>query len=76
MATPELGDPVARAQARRLDGTIRFALGQAGEASPVLLEAARALAPYDARAARATLLGAFEAAVYAGWSASRAVCRR
>ena len=73
MATPELGDPVARAQARRLDGTIRFALGQAGEAAPVLLEAARALAPADGRAARAALLGAFEAAGYAGWSASRAV---
>ena len=73
MATPKLGDPVARAQARRLDGTIRFALGQAAEAAPVLLEAARALAPADGRAARAALLGAFEAAGYAGWSASRAV---
>jgi DNA-binding CsgD family transcriptional regulator len=73
MATPKLGDPVARAQARRLDGTIRFALGKAGEAAPVLLEAARALAPADGRAARAALLGALEAAGYTGWSASRAV---
>ena len=32
-ATPLLGDPLARAQVRRLDGTIRFALGQAGEAA-------------------------------------------
>ena len=30
-ATPQLGGPLARAQARRLDGRIRFALGQAGE---------------------------------------------
>ena len=44
-ATPLLGDPVARARARRLQGTIRFALGQAGEAATILLEAARALAP-------------------------------
>ena len=72
-ATPDLGDPLARAQARRLQGTIRFALGQAGEAAPILLEAARALAPADGRGAREALFGAFEAAVYAGWSASRAV---
>ena len=72
-ATRRLGDPLARAQARRLQGTIRFALGQAGEAAPVLLEAARALAPADPRGARAALLEAGEAAVYAGWSASRAV---
>ena len=72
-ATRWLGDPLARAQARRLQGTIRFALGQAGEAAPVLLEAARALAPADPRGARAALLEAGEATVYAGWSASRAV---
>ena len=72
-ATPNLGDPLARAQARRLQGTIRFALGQAGEAAPILLEAARALAPADGRGAREALFGAFEAAVFAGWSASRVV---
>ncbi len=72
-ATPRLGAPLARAQARRLQGTIRFALGHAGEAAPVLLAAARALAPADPRGARAALLEAGEAAVYAGWSASRAV---
>ena len=72
-ATPKLGDPLARAQARRLQGTIRFAVGQAGEAAPVLLEAARALAPADARGARAALLETLEATVYAGGSASRDV---
>jgi DNA-binding CsgD family transcriptional regulator len=72
-ATPKLGDPLARAQARRLQGTIRFALGQAGEASSVLLEAAQALAPADARGAREALLKALEAALYAGWSASQEV---
>ncbi len=72
-ATPKLGDPLARAQARRLHGTIRCALGQAGEASSILLAAARALAPYDPRGARETLLEAAEAALFAGWSASQAV---
>ncbi len=72
-ATPQLGGPLARAQARRLDGRIRFAIGQAGETSSVLLEAARALAPIDPYSAREALLEALEAAVYAGWSASQAV---
>ena len=72
-ATPQLGGPLARAQARRLDGRIRFALGQARETSSVLLEAARALAPIDPYSAREALLEALEAAVYAGWSASQAV---
>ncbi len=72
-ATPRLDDPLARAQARRLYGTIRFALGYAGEAAPILLAAARAFGPVDARMARAALLEALEAAQYAGWSASRAV---
>ena len=72
-ATPLLGDPLARAQVRRLQGTIRFALGQAGEAPAILLEAARALAPVDVRGARQALLEAFDAALFVGWSASRAV---
>ena len=72
-ATPLLAGPLARAQARRLDGTLRLALGQAGEAAPVLLEAARALAPADPRGARQALLEALEAALFVGWTASRAV---
>ena len=72
-ATPLLGDPLARAQARRLQGTIRFALGQAGEAPAILLEAAQALAPFDVRGSRQSLLEAFDAALFVGWSASRAV---
>ncbi len=72
-ATPRLGGPLARAQARRLQGTIRFALGQPAEAAPVLLAAARELAPADPRGSRQALLEAVEAARYAGWSASRAV---
>jgi DNA-binding CsgD family transcriptional regulator len=72
-ATPLLGDPLARAQVRRLQGTIRFVLGQAGEAPAILLEAARALAPADVDGARQALLEAFDAALFVGWSASRAV---
>ena len=49
-AMPRLSGPLARAQARRLQGTIRFALGQPAEAALVLLAAARELAP--ARPAR------------------------
>ena len=71
--TPRLGGPLARAQANRLQGTIRFALGQPAEAAPVLLAAGRELAPADPRGARLALLEAVEAARYAGWSASRAV---
>ena len=72
-ATPQLVGPLAHAQARRLQGTIRFALGQAGEAPSILLAAAQALAPADVRGAREALLEAVEAAVYVGGSASRAV---
>ncbi|HTQ91608.1 MAG TPA: LuxR C-terminal-related transcriptional regulator, partial [Streptosporangiaceae bacterium] len=72
-ATPLLGDQLARVQVRRLQGTIRFALGQAGEAPAILLEAAQALAPFDVHGARQSLLEAFDAALFVGWSASRAV---
>jgi DNA-binding CsgD family transcriptional regulator/tetratricopeptide (TPR) repeat protein len=72
-ATPKLGDPLARAQARRLQGTLRLALGQAGEASSILLAAARAFEPVEVRAAREALLEALVATLYTGWSAGRAV---
>ncbi len=72
-ATPRLKDPLARAQARRLDGTLQLALGQPGKASSILLEAARALAPADVRGAREALLEAVTTALFVGWSASRAV---
>ena len=72
-ATPLLGSPLARAQASGLNGMIRLALGQAGEAAGILLEAARALMPFDVDGARGALLGAVEAALFAGWSASRAI---
>ncbi len=72
-ATPLLADPLARAQATRLDGTLRLALGHADEAPVILVQAARALAPTDVRGARQALLEALRAALYVGWTASRAV---
>ncbi|MGD0556741.1 MAG: LuxR C-terminal-related transcriptional regulator [Streptosporangiaceae bacterium] len=72
-ATPRLSDPLARARARQLQGTISFTLGQVAESSAILLEAARALAPTDVRGAREALLQAVEAVVYSGWSANREV---
>jgi DNA-binding CsgD family transcriptional regulator len=67
-AKPRLGDPLAHAQASRLQGAILFNGGHVAEATPVLLEAVRAFAPIDARTAREALLEAFEAGQYAGWS--------
>ena len=66
-------DPLARAKATRLRGAIRFATGQAGEASAILLEAARTFERIDAPAARGTLLAAFEAALYADRTPRREV---
>ncbi len=60
-AAPDLPDPVVSARARRLEGDILFAAGEPAAATSVLLEAARMVAPYDARLARDTLLEAFAA---------------
>lgn len=65
-AAPWPDNPLARARARRLDGSIQVALGDPAGASSILLEAARALGPLDARRARETLLEALSAATYAG----------
>jgi DNA-binding CsgD family transcriptional regulator len=60
-AAPDVLDPVVSAQARRLEGNILFTAGESAAATSVLLEAARMVAPYDARLARDTLLDAFAA---------------
>jgi DNA-binding CsgD family transcriptional regulator/tetratricopeptide (TPR) repeat protein len=57
-AAPDLPDPAVSAQARRLEGGILFAAGESAAATSVLLEAARMVAPVDARLARDTLLEA------------------
>ncbi len=63
-AMPGLSDPLQRALARSLEGGVRFALGQGGQTALMLLEAARAMVPFDLALARQSLVGALEAAVY------------
>ena len=63
-AMPGLRDPLQLALARSLEGGVRFALGQGGRTALMLLEAARAMVPFDRDLARRSLLGALEAAVY------------
>ena len=46
-ARPHLGGPFERAQAQRLDGDLRFPLGQTHLAPSLLLAAARAFEPLD-----------------------------
>lgn len=72
-AMPRLGDPLARSRAQHFQGRILLALAEMSEASSILLEAARALAPTRPREARQALLEALEAVLCTGWSASRAV---
>jgi DNA-binding CsgD family transcriptional regulator len=60
-AAADLPDPVVSARARRLEGDILSMAGQSAAATSVLLEAARMVAPYDARLTRDTLLEAFAA---------------
>ena len=66
-ATPFLPDALARAAAMRLEGTIALALGTPANAATTLLAAAELFAAHhDTRAARDTLLHAFEAAQLSG----------
>jgi hypothetical protein len=65
-ATPLLADSLGQARAARLQGAIRFAVGEGGETPAILLRAARLLEGLDARLARETLLEALEAAHWAG----------
>ena len=62
----QISDPFQQAQVRRLQGLIRYTLGQAQGTASMLADAARALQPFDARLARATMLGALEAARVTG----------
>ena len=70
-AAPHIGDPLARAQARRLEGLTLYAAGQPLEATPVLLDAAQMMGPRDLRLARDTLLDAFAAGQWSGKPGAR-----
>jgi DNA-binding CsgD family transcriptional regulator len=79
-ARPRLRDALERARALRLEGDIRYALGETRETPAIMLDAARALYPFDARLARETALHALTAARAAGrfaeggtWAVSQAV---
>jgi DNA-binding CsgD family transcriptional regulator len=61
-----IGDPFQRAKAQRLQGAVRYALGEAKGTVSVLVEAARALEPFDVRLARAAMLEALSAARVTG----------
>ena len=65
-ASSQLTDASQRAQAQRLRGELAFVAGQGGDTATMLLQAARALEPFDARLARDTHLEALEAAIHAG----------
>ena len=65
-AGPYADDPLARARAKRLQGTVRYVLGKPAEACPFLLDAAQALQSLHPRLAWDALLEAFEAALAAG----------
>jgi DNA-binding CsgD family transcriptional regulator len=67
-AAPQLGDPLARAKARRLEGLTLNAQGRLPEATSVLLDAAQMIEPFDTHLARDTLLEAFLAAQFSGQS--------
>lgn len=59
-------DELQRARLQRLRAQIVFALRRGSDALPLLLDAAKRLAPLDAGLARETYLEAFTAAIYAG----------
>jgi DNA-binding CsgD family transcriptional regulator len=69
-AAPHIGDPLARARARRLEGLTLYAAGKRDEATSVLVDAARMLQRYDPRLARETLVDAFAAAQWLGQSSA------
>ncbi|HUK70052.1 MAG TPA: LuxR C-terminal-related transcriptional regulator [Streptosporangiaceae bacterium] len=69
-AAPHLVDPLARGNARRLEGLILFRAGELAKAPSVLLDAAQIIAPCDVRLARDTLHEALEMALLSDGSGS------
>jgi ATP/maltotriose-dependent transcriptional regulator MalT len=62
----DLVDPIARAQAMRMDGVIRFFDGHGGDTPSLLFDAAMTLRDLDVGLGRETLMEAFETAMWAG----------
>jgi DNA-binding CsgD family transcriptional regulator len=61
----QLADPVARAQAMRMEGALRFADGRGGDTPSQLFGAALTLREFDPRLASETMMEALEAAMWA-----------
>jgi DNA-binding CsgD family transcriptional regulator len=57
----DIEDPLQQARASRLEGTIRYTLGEVDGTVALLLDAAKMLAPLDLHAARDTMLDALAA---------------
>ena len=74
VAQPRLASTMARGQAQRLAGAIRFAQGDAAAAARILASAAQAFA-HDDRLARETMLAALEAAIWSGPVLTREIAR-
>ncbi len=74
-ALPALADTRDRAQARRLEARVRFALGECRTIPALLLEQAQALKSVDVPLARETLAEAIEVALHAGRDAGTANTR-
>jgi DNA-binding CsgD family transcriptional regulator len=62
-ALPALDDPLQRAIAKWIDGTIRLSLSEGSDTTRILIDAATGLSPLDVGRARDALLGALIAAV-------------
>lgn len=65
-ASPDLLDNRHRAEAQRLQAAVAMARGEDAGASTLLLEAARALEPFDGERARTTYLEALTGALFVG----------
>jgi DNA-binding CsgD family transcriptional regulator len=68
LAVAQMGplDELRRTRLERLRAQIAFGRSRGGDAAPLLLEAARHLAPLDAALARETYLEAFASTIFAG----------
>ncbi|MFF7167447.1 AAA family ATPase [Streptomyces sp. NPDC008086] len=75
LAEEGVRDELSRARIDLLRAQIAFTTGRGNDASPLLLAAARRLAPLDAGLARETLLDAISAAMFAGRLAGAADAR-
>jgi DNA-binding CsgD family transcriptional regulator len=63
---PDIDDPQQRARAAAIEGAIRYAIGDTAETVTILVEAAKALRPFDVHRARDALLQALAAARVTG----------